>query len=570
VPEAPAPAPLPSAAAAGYDALVVGSGVAGLTTALALSRAGRRVALLTKGALGDSTTSWSQGGIAAALGADDSPAMHLADTLKAGAGLCDEQAAEALVFEGPRRVEQLIADGAVLDRDAAGSLERAREGGHTTARVVHAGGAATGAEVQRTLVAAARAAGVEVLADLQAVDLIAGRAGVEGVSVLGGPGSPGELRARDVVLATGGFGNLFATTTNPAGATGDGAAMALRAGVPVADLEFVQFHPTALAVPSWPRPLLSEALRGEGAVLRDAKGRRFVDELASRDVVSRAIAAQLAESGADHVLLDATAIDGFAARFPTLAAVLAGAGLDPARDWLPVAPAAHYCCGGVLTDLDGASALAGLWAVGEAACTGAQGANRLASNSLLEGLVFGARAAGAIAAGRRAGPAATAATGPERRGALAGLLAPGWGDAIPVRVMPFSQEALRHPAGAARSPTTEAGRGPAAASGSDCGELRARLQALFSRLAGVVRTESGLAEARRSLDALLGELPEPVDRACVELANLAVVGAALLEAAQARRETRGAHTRADHPATDDIGFRCRLSPRLNRPASEGS
>ena len=286
--------------------------------------------------------------------------------------------------------------GAVFDRQPGGALALAREGGHSTARVVHAGGAATGAEVERALVDATRASAAAVLEEWFALDLLVEGGRCRGVVAMAPDGRVVEVRATHTVLATGGAGQVFSVTTNPAEATGDGLAMSLRAGVPVADVEFMQFHPTALHHPAMPRPLLSEALRGHGALLRDARGERFVDELAPRDVVSRAMAERMHEQGVDSLWLDATALASFGSRFPTISAELAAIGLDPATDWLPIAPAAHYLSGGVLTDLWGATALPGLWAAGEVACTGVHGANRLASNSLLEGMVFGARLAETI------------------------------------------------------------------------------------------------------------------------------------------------------------------------------
>ena len=386
------------------DVLVLGSGVAGLSAVVRLAEVpGMRVGVLTKAELSQSATRWAQGGVAAVLGGDeDSTDLHLADTLAAGAGLCDADAVRMLVDEGPARVRELIALGAVFDREAGGDLARAREGGHSTARVLHAGGAATGAEVERALVSAVEATAAAVLEQWFALDLLVDAGRCTGVVAVDPDGRVQSVRARHVVLATGGAGQLYAVTTNPVEATGDGIAMALRSGVPVADVEFFQFHPTALHHPAVPRPLLSEALRGHGALLRDAAGDRFVDELAPRDVVSRAMAERMGAEGVPHLWLDATGLEAFDERFPTLAERLAAAGLNPAVDWLPIAPAAHYLSGGVITDLDGASALPGLWAAGETACTGVHGANRLASNSLLEGMVFGARLAEAIEQGRDA------------------------------------------------------------------------------------------------------------------------------------------------------------------------
>ncbi len=328
----------PEVAPEALDVLVLGSGVAGLSAAVRLAAplspagtglrvgvAGLRVGVLTKAELSQSATRWAQGGVAAVLGGDeDSTDLHLADTLAAGAGLCDTDAVRVLVDEGPARVNELIAMGAVFDRQPGGALALAREGGHSTARVVHAGGAATGAEVERALVDATRATAAAVLEEWFALDLLVEGGRCRGVVALSADGHLVEVRATHTVLATGGAGQLFAVTTNPAEATADGLAMALRAGVPVADVEFMQFHPTALHHPAMPRPLLSEALRGHGALLRDAEGERFVDELAPRDVVSRAMAERMAAQGVESLWLDATGLASFDARFPTIAASLAG------------------------------------------------------------------------------------------------------------------------------------------------------------------------------------------------------------------------------------------------------
>ena len=519
------------------DLLVVGSGVAGLSAAArgAEEDPGLRIGVLSKGALADSATQWAQGGVAAVLHhseADvpqawdaegrrpvDSVALHAADTLRAGAGLCDAAAVEVLVSEGPARVRELAALGAVFDRNDQGVWELAREGGHSTARVVHAGGAATGAEVERTLVDAARATATRIWEHWFALDLIVEGGRCRGVTALDPDGRVVELRAAHTLLATGGAGQLYSVTTNPLQSTGDGVAMALRAGVPVVDIEFVQFHPTALhGSTTGPRPLLSEALRGEGARLRDHRGQRFVDELQPRDVVAAAVAARMREDGVDHVWLDVGAVDDFATRFPTLAAVVGDLGLDPFRDWLPVAPAAHYLCGGVLTDLDGATALPGLWAAGETACTGVHGANRLASNSLLEGMVFGARAVEAVLSGKE---------GPSPTGALRPVLHPDAVEpgAIGVRWLP-----TRLPRGGEEPGDPVKGR-----------EL---LQRAMTRGAGVVRTAASLATAADEITAMA---PGPG-----ELANLVEVARALIAAAMAREESRGGHRREDFPARSEV------------------
>jgi L-aspartate oxidase len=491
--------------------------VAGLSAAVeAASVLGLRVGVLTKGRLSQSATSWAQGGVAAAVGGDpDSADLHVADTLAAGAGLCDPDAVRVLVGEGPARVNDLIALGAVFDRDPSGVLALAREGGHSVPRVLHAGGAATGVEIERALVDAARTTAASILEGWFALDLLVEGGRCRGVVALDGRGARHEIRASHTLLASGGAGQLYAVTTNPEEATGDGVAMALRAGVAVADVEFVQFHPTALHHPQVPRPLLSEALRGHGALLRDTRGERFVDELAPRDVVTRAMATRMAELGVDHLWLDASPLEDFAQRFPTIAAALAQAGLDPGRDWLPIAPAAHYFIGGVLTDLDGATTLRGLWAGGEVACTGVHGANRLASNSLLEGMVFAARVVEGIARGKEA---------PEHSGAL--------------RSVGEERVGVPRLAGPGSSPPPTAPRTVV--------KRREALQLTMSGDAGVVRDAASL---ERAGAAAAGVLAWPVEgtREDWELRNLAEVGRALAAAATAREESRGCHTRTDSP-----------------------
>ncbi len=490
------------------DLLVLGSGVAGLSAAVHARRAGLSVVVVTKGELWWSATRYAQGGVAAALeDDDDSPALHASDTLVAGVGLCDPEAVTILTVEGPTRVRELMALGAEFDRTNGDGLpELTREGGHSVARVVHAGGDATGAEIERALIAAIRSAGVDVCEGWLAVDLIVEAGRAVGIVAITPDGGRQEVRAAHTLVATGGAGQCFAVTTNPALSTGDGIAMALRAGVAVADLEFMQFHPTALHHPSMPRPLLSEALRGEGAVLRDDDGVRFMTgehplaDLAPRDVVARAITRRLVEHELDHVWLDATAIPGFRKRFPTIWKACRQVGLDPEREWLPVAPAAHYLSGGICTDLDGASSLPGLWSCGEAACSGVHGANRLASNSLLDGLVFAPRAVEAIVRGKDA---------PDETGVLRGVDAFG--------------------SGRAGGDVVVDGETP----------IRSTLQQVMTRNAGIVRSADSLERATHELAALV-----PADD---EEHNLLAVSRALVVAAGRREESRGTHTRSDFP-----------------------
>jgi L-aspartate oxidase len=501
-----------------FDVLVLGGGIAGLSAAIRSSRAGARVAVITKAALGASATQYAQGGVAAVLphaaweddDQPDSPALHLADTLVAGAGLCDVDAVRVMVEEGPDRVNELMAMGAHFD-EADDGLAFTREGGHTVARIIHAGGDATGAEIERALVEAVQATTTDVRERWFALDVVVEDGRAHGIRALDHNAVEHEIRAQHTIVATGGAGQCFAVTTNPALSTGDGIAMALRAGVAVSDVEFMQFHPTALHHPTTPRPLLSEALRGEGAILRDENGVAFMAtehplaDLAPRDVVARAIARRIVDRGLSHVWLDARPIESFETRFPTIWAACQSIGLDPRHDLLPVAPAAHYLSGGVCTDLDGASTLPGLWACGESADSGVHGANRLASNSLLDGLVFSARCVDAIAAGR---------DGPAQSGLMRGI-AP-WSALPPVP-----------PAG---PPDRRAAS-------------REELQQLMTREAGVLRDADSLARALAALDEM--EPRTPVVR------NLWSVSHALVLAAVAREESRGTHTRLDHPDLDD-------------------
>lgn len=501
------------------DVLVLGSGIAGLSAAIHADRSGLEVMVLTKAELSHSATRYAQGGVAAALEDADSPELHFEDTVTAGAGLCDEDAVRVMVTEGPRRVRELMTLGAQFDR-TDGTLALAREGGHSVARVIHAGGDATGAEIERALVHAVRATAAEVRERWFATELLVEGGRAAGVRGCDPAGAMTEVRARHTLLATGGAGQLYAVTTNPALSTGDGIAIARRAGAVLADVEFLQFHPTALHHPAMPRPLLSEALRGEGAVLRDDEGRAFMadehrlGDLAPRDVVARAITSRCLEHGVDHLWLDATTIPDFSARFPTIWRACRGVGLEPTREWLPVAPAAHYLSGGVCTDLDGATTLPGLWAVGEVACSGVHGANRLASNSLLDGLVFGPRAIEAITRGK---------DGPESTGVLRGVPASA---EPPAPVAPGS---AAHP-----------------------GALRLRLQSAMTADAGVLRDGTSLARAAAVVAEVAAGAARLGDRdpTVLELRNLACVAAALVGAATARTESRGTHTRLDYPATD--------------------
>ena len=388
------------------DFIVVGSGVAGLRAAVALAETGGRVTVLTKDKASESNTEYAQGGVAVVLSDDDDTELHEEDTLVAGAGLCDERAVETLVTEGTKYIKQLIDWGTEFDRDG-GKLVFTQEAAHSRRRILHAHGDSTGREIVRSLIARA---GVEKninllpFANTESLIVSDGRcAGVRYLDPI--LRAPRDIFARAVILCTGGAGQLFLHTTNPTVATGDGMAMAYFAGAEMADMEFVQFHPTALNVEGAPRFLLSEAMRGEGGILRNIAGERFMDryderlELAPRDIVSRSIVAEMRRTGSRTVFLDMTALDAdfLRSRFPKIEETCKAFGLDIASDLLPVSPASHYCMGGVRTDLHGRTSVAGLYAAGEVACTGVHGANRLASNSLLEGLVFGARAGEAAA-----------------------------------------------------------------------------------------------------------------------------------------------------------------------------
>ncbi|WP_329308646.1 L-aspartate oxidase [Streptomyces microflavus] len=519
------------------DVVVVGSGVAGLTTALRCAAAGLDTVVVTKARLDDGSTRWAQGGIAAALGEGDTPEQHLDDTLVAGAGLCDEEAVRVLVTEGPDAVRRLITTGATFDTTDSGDIALTREGGHHRRRIAHAGGDATGAEISRALVEAVRSAALHTIENALVLDLLTDAEGrTAGVSLhVMGEGQHdgvGAVRAPSVVLATGGMGQVFSATTNPSVSTGDGVALALRAGAEVSDLEFVQFHPTVLflgADSEGQQPLVSEAVRGEGAHLVDAAGTRFMlgqhelAELAPRDIVAKAITRQMHEHGTEHMYLDARHFGArmWEQRFPTILAACRAHGIDPVTEPVPVAPAAHYASGGIRTDLRGRTTVPGLYACGEVACTGVHGANRLASNSLLEGLVFAERIAADIAQTRppRTEPAEAAGEGSDEPVAL---LAP---------------------------------------------EARTAIQRTMTRGAGVLRSAASLATAAEELEALhRSAAADPKDAVpgvdAWEVTNLLLVSRVLVAAAREREETRGCHWREDRPDRDDEHWRRHLVVRI--------
>ena len=507
------------------DIVVVGSGVAGVTAALNVHSAmpDRNVLLVTKSVLDDGSTRWAQGGVAAALGPGDSPEQHLTDTLIAGAGLCDIDAVRALVTDGPDAVRRLIALGAKFDSEPDGPLSLTREGGHLRRRIAHAGGDATGAEISRALLfALAEAssgpdgAGLDVIEHAMSIDLLLtadGRTAGLTLHVIGEgqQDGVGAVHAPAVVLATGGFGQIYSATTNPQVSTGDGVALALRAGAVAADLEFVQFHPTVLWLGADARgrqPLISEAVRGEGAFLIDGAGHRFMTgrhplaDLASRDVVAKAIMNVMLTTGTDHVYLDGCHLgeETWNHRFPTIRANCLEHGIDPVTEPIPVVPAAHYASGGVKTDLRGRTNITGLYACGETACTGVHGANRLASNSLLEGLVFAEHIAADLTASFPS-PAIPAADG--RRQALLD------------------------------SATTD------------------DLQQLMTANAGVLRSGPGLTAAAQTLRDLATRQSDKPELTAWEATNLHLLATALVTSASARTETRGSHWREDYPDSSD-------------------
>lgn len=509
------------------EVVVVGSGIAGLTVALHAKAHGCHVTLVTKDAVEHANTRFAQGGIAGVMFDDDRVEDHVRDTLVAGAGLSDPDAVRVLATDGPRRIRELVDMGVAFDRGSDGGFVKGLEAAHSYPRILHAGGDATGTAIEKALVARVRASAVRIVEHAFLVDLVREGGRVTGVDLLVDDARRERLRADAVVLATGGAGQLYAHTTNPPVATGDGIAAAMRAGAAVCDLEFFQFHPTVLPGDEDDAPfLVSEAVRGEGAVLRDEHGRRFMldlhpdAELAPRDVVARAIADVMAEQDGRPALLDATALGPddrphsvkrtaafLKKRFPTIDSAVHDHEWDWAREPIPVTPAAHYLMGGITTDLDGRTSVPGLYAVGEVARTGVHGANRLASNSLLEGAVFGARTGDVIASDAGSGAWPDAAS--FARGAQPLAATPGGGDAPP-----FTRRAL---------------------------------QELLWEDAGLVRDETGLTRAADTLAAWRAQPRTPVAETEFEDENLLQVGAALVAAALARRESVGAHARSDEP-----------------------
>ena len=510
------------------DVIVIGSGIAGLTAALSARAKGLSVLLLTKDVLSTSSTSWAQGGIAAALGPGDSPDQHFQDTLEAGAGLCDQDSVKILVQEGPAAVRRLINLGATFDLDSSGNVALTREGGHRRHRIAHAGGDATGAEISRALVAKVLAdPKVRIFEHALVLDLlkdkfervcgvtlhVMGKGRIDGV---------GAALSRAVILATGGLGAVFEQTTNPLVATGDGVALALRAGTTVADLEFVQFHPTVLWVGPDSRgsqPLISEAVRGEGAILRNINGEAFMSkihpmkDLAPRDVVAHAVHEEIIKSGKPFVYLDGTKLgkDIWLNRFPNILLSCQEIGIDPLVEMIPVVPAAHYASGGVVSDMTGRTDIPGLFAVGECASAGVHGANRLASNSLLEGLVVAERIAQHLVD-------------------------------LPAQSEPLIENVP---------------------SNLIDGKVRKEITATTTKGAGAVRNSQGLQQTISDLAQLATKTTNLASTQSWEATNLLTVSSFLSNAALRREESRGSHWRTDFPARNDERWLVRIQGKLN-------
>ncbi|MDI6858441.1 MAG: L-aspartate oxidase [Dehalococcoidia bacterium] len=501
-----------------YDYVIIGSGIAGLFAALTARDHGS-VLIVTKGSIDECNTKHAQGGIAAPVGIDDSPALHLQDTIAAGAGLVNEEAARILTEEATDRIADLVRFGVPFD-SVDGEVALGREGAHSRARVLHAGGDSTGAHIELSLSSLARMSRITVLEYCLAEEILLEDGCVRGVRALDArTHSRQEFECRHLILATGGCGHLYKVSTNPDVATADGVALAYRAGAEITDMEFIQFHPTALRMPGVPPFLISEAVRGEGGVLRNRQGEPFMakyhpqKDLAPRDIVARAILRELTHDGSDHVFLDVTHLppQKVSSRFPQIYRFCHERGLDITKEPIPVSPAAHYMMGGVRTNTWGETNLRGLYACGEVACTGVHGANRLASNSLLETVVFAKRAV-------------------ERT-----LMAEAPAE-------PRNGEQLL-PEETATLPTPEPGEPPRLD--------RSRLQALMWEDVGIVRCEESLRRARATLSAWAASLAPPADRPSHELANLLLAGRLVTEAALLREESRGAHYRTDFPEPRD-------------------
>jgi L-aspartate oxidase len=494
-----------------YDYIIIGSGIAGLYTALLAMEHGS-VLILTKGSIEDCNTQYAQGGIAAAVGPEDSPRYHFDDTIAAGAGLCNEEAARILAEQGPQAIAELVRLGVIFDT-ANGEVALGREAAHRMPRVLHAGGDATGAQIELTLAALARSSRIHVQEYVTTTRLLPSNDGDRVIGIAGldsRSGTESEYFGTHTVLATGGAGRLYRYTTNPEVTTGDGVSLAFNADAAVMDMEFYQFHPTALCLPGAPPFLITEAMRGEGAVLRNTTGNAFMEryhmqgDLAPRDVVSRSLLAEMHETGSDHVVLDATHLPAelLTTRFPSIFNTCLSHGLDITVDPIPVSPAAHYMMGGVLTNTEGETTMPGLYACGEVSATGLHGANRLASNSLLETVVFGQRLVQRTMEG-------------------------GWSGPRPEGVVELDGNTTSTNA----PPTREA------------------LQELLWSNVGILRDKVGLETAVDTLTAWQARLPQGTDQSTHELANMVTLGRLMAESALLRQESRGAHYRTDFPET---------------------
>ncbi|MDA1185970.1 MAG: L-aspartate oxidase [Acidobacteria bacterium] len=564
----------------GGDFLVIGSGIAGLRAALSLAEAGD-VVILTKADRSESNTGYAQGGIAAAMGPDDSPELHARDTLAAGDGLCVPEAVDILVHEGPRYVGELLDWGAAFDRAPDGQPALGREGAHSVRRVLHARDA-TGREIARLLWSRASThPRIRVIDDALATDLVVTGGVCTGATFVTSGDTRGTASGGRTLLATGGAGQVFRETTNPAVATGDGIAMAARAGARIIDLEFVQFHPTVLSVPGAPRFLLSEALRGEGARLVNTAGEAFVEryepagDLASRDLVSRAIVREIERTGSAVYLSLAHLDQAFVRqRFPTIARACAQVGLDLARDPVPVSPAAHYVMGGVETDLNGETSLPSLFAAGEVACTGVHGANRLASNSLLEGLVFGARAAQVMtgaspsSSAPRHGGVASGSDGVTTRAAAAGTAAARTAATGTAIARAGVATAVGAPSVVASSDAAAAVLGARPISARGTIPTAGQVRDLMWRQVGVLRDGQSLERAVAQLEAWARALQrcrssDGDESERRRIGNIVTTGLLMARAAWCRTESRGTHFREDFPARDDLHWNTRITDCLH-------